>query len=73
MPILPDPNPHPHPNPNPEPDPNPDPDQGFQDKLPAEDCEALKAATAEALEWLEENQSADKVSVPESLPGLGLG
>jgi len=38
-------------------------EKGFQDKLPAEDYEALKAATAEALEWLEENQSADKGEV----------
>ena len=40
-------------------------EKGFQDKLPAEDYEALKAATAEALEWLEENTSADKGEVRE--------
>eukprot|EP00908_Phaeocystis_cordata_P023884 Transcript_6338.p2 GENE.Transcript_6338~~Transcript_6338.p2 ORF type:complete len:649 (-),score=353.06 Transcript_6338:605-2551(-) len=35
-------------------------EQGFQERLPAEDYEALKTATSEALSWLEENQSADK-------------
>eukprot|EP00321_Phaeocystis_globosa_P000079 CAMPEP_0118815188 /NCGR_PEP_ID=MMETSP1162-20130426/4027_1 /TAXON_ID=33656 /ORGANISM="Phaeocystis Sp, Strain CCMP2710" /LENGTH=706 /DNA_ID=CAMNT_0006745127 /DNA_START=24 /DNA_END=2144 /DNA_ORIENTATION=- len=38
-------------------------EKGFQEKLPAEDYEALKAATDEALSWLEENQSADKDEV----------
>ena len=37
-------------------------EKGFQERLPAEDYDALKAATDEALSWLEENQSADKVS-----------
>jgi len=35
-------------------------EKGFEERLPAEDFEALKTAASEALAWLEENQSADK-------------
>eukprot|EP00320_Phaeocystis_rex_P009020 CAMPEP_0119071214 /NCGR_PEP_ID=MMETSP1178-20130426/48514_1 /TAXON_ID=33656 /ORGANISM="unid sp, Strain CCMP2000" /LENGTH=702 /DNA_ID=CAMNT_0007053121 /DNA_START=8 /DNA_END=2116 /DNA_ORIENTATION=- len=38
-------------------------EKGFQEKLPAEEYEALKTATSDALTWLEENQSADKGEV----------
>jgi len=35
-------------------------EKGFQERLPEEDYSSLKAATDEALSWLEANQSADK-------------
>jgi len=35
-------------------------ESGFQERVGADDHEALKTATSDALAWLEENQSADK-------------
>ena len=38
-------------------------ESGFAEKLPADDLEALKAAVAEALTWLDDNTSADKAEI----------